>query len=162
MQRNQVHRRPKGDPGACCMCSYLYRAVLTRFVLASNPHSTHYCLRSVPGKSPTLVLLEAVAQTCGHQIKSDNRLNTKQSITCEFQISNKIKLGTLWPKYCMDVLTLKIFIWQPCSAPDLAQVHPSPLCGELYLIYGPAYSSPTEVLRIKILHPSKCIYYGNV
>ena len=81
----------------------------------------------------------------------------KQSITCAFQISNKIKLGSLWPKYGMDVLRLKIFIWQPRSAPDLARVHPSPLCAELYLIYGPAYSSPAEVLRIKILHPSKCI-----
>lgn len=120
MQRNQVHRRPKsGTPGACCMCSYLCHLGTTRFVLASNPHSTHYCLRSVPGKSPTLLGWSAVAQTCGHQIKSDTRLNTKQSITCEFQISNKIKLGTLVAQYCMDVLTLKIFNWQPCSAPDL-------------------------------------------
>lgn len=54
--------------------SYLYQAVLTRFRVGFQPTLHPLLPEKCSGKSPTLVLLEAVAQTCGHQIKSDNQV----------------------------------------------------------------------------------------
>lgn len=57
----------------------------------------------------------------------------------------------------MDVLTLKILSGSLAQPLILPKFTPAPCVVSYILIYGPAYSSPTEVLRIKILHPSKCI-----